>query len=123
MTEPRLTGTRIAEGVWHAALAWNGDAPDLLVTHAGEPVQGLEVRRAADGTWDLRLPLPVERIADGVQTFLVEETGTGQLVGRVVLVAGEALDDDLRAEIALLRAELDLLKKAFRRHCREIGRT
>ena len=31
------------------------------------------------------------------------------------LLAGEALDADLRAEIDLLRAELDLLKREFRR--------
>ena len=31
------------------------------------------------------------------------------------LLAGEALDDDLRAEIDLLRAEIDLIKREFRR--------
>ena len=35
------------------------------------------------------------------------------------LVAGDALAYDLRTEIALLREELDLLKRAFRRHCLE----
>jgi hypothetical protein len=29
------------------------------------------------------------------------------------------LDEDIRAEVDLLRAELDLLKRAFRRHCSE----
>jgi hypothetical protein len=29
------------------------------------------------------------------------------------------MEDDLRAEVDLLRAELDMLKRAFRRHCLE----
>jgi hypothetical protein len=29
------------------------------------------------------------------------------------------LEEDIRAEVSLLRAELDLLKRAFRRHCAE----
>jgi hypothetical protein len=29
------------------------------------------------------------------------------------------MEEDIRAELDLLRAELDLLKRAFRRHCVE----
>jgi outer membrane protein assembly factor BamA len=35
------------------------------------------------------------------------------------LIAGEALGDDIRVEVELLRDELDMLKRAFRRHCVE----
>ena len=35
------------------------------------------------------------------------------------VVMGQPLDEDIRAEMALLRAELDMLKRAFRRHCVE----
>ena len=35
------------------------------------------------------------------------------------IVTGVAMEDDVRAEIDLLRAELDMLKRAFRRHCLE----
>ena len=31
--------------------------------------------------------------------------------------AGVAMEDDLRAEVDLQRTKLDLLKRAFRRHC------
>ena len=40
-------------------------------------------------------------------------------LGDFTLIAGEPLADDLRAEVELLRAELDMLKRAFRRHCLE----
>ena len=35
------------------------------------------------------------------------------------MITGEPLGDDIRAEVELLRAELDMLKRAFRRHCLE----
>ena len=55
-----------------------------------------------------------------MQTYLVADAATGE--PRLLrLVAGEALAHDLRAEIDLLRAELDMLKRAFRRHCLETG--
>ena len=43
----------------------------------------------------------------------------GTVLDRITLMAGAALDEDIRAEIALLRDELELLKSAFRRHCAE----
>jgi hypothetical protein len=38
---------------------------------------------------------------------------------KFTLIAGDVLGDDIRAEVDLLRAELDMLKRAFRRHCVE----
>ena len=43
------------------------------------------------------------------------------VLGSFSIVAGDALAEDIRAELTLLRAELDMLKKAFRRHCVETG--
>jgi hypothetical protein len=54
---------------------------------------------------------------DGVQTFVIQNAG--QTLGSFSIVSGRPLDHDLRSEIDLLRAELDLLKRAFRRHCVE----
>ncbi len=31
--------------------------------------------------------------------------------------AGSALDEDIRNDLSLLREELEMLKRAFRRHC------
>lgn len=63
------------------------------------------------------MPIPAERIADGVQTFVIRDRRTDQGLASFAIVAGDALAEDIRAEIGLLRAELDMLKKAFRRHC------
>ena len=69
------------------------------------------------------VPIPTALLSDGVQTFLVRDPATGATLGHFTIVTGVPLEDDIRAEIDLLRAELDMLKKAFRRHCVETGGT
>jgi hypothetical protein len=63
--------------------------------------------------------VPVDAIEDGVQIFIKFDAMDGTQVGHFTLIAGEALGDDIRVEMELLRAELDMLKRAFRRHCVE----
>ena len=67
----------------------------------------------------LRVPIPAELLSDGVQTFLIRDTDSGETLESFSILAGEALADDIRAEVELLREELDMLKRAFRRHCLE----
>ena len=76
-------------------------------------------RPATPGSWAARFEIPPETLSDGVQSFLVTEADSGKRIADFTILAGEALGDDIRAEIALLRAELDMLKHAFRRHCVE----
>ena len=49
--------------------------------------------------------------------YLVACPETGDALAHETIIAGEVLDEDVRAEVMLLRAELDMLKRAFRRHC------
>jgi HAMP domain-containing protein len=63
--------------------------------------------------------IPAEIISDGVQTLLFNLRETEETLGHLSFVAGTPLEADIRAEVSQLRAELELLKKAFRRHCRE----
>ena len=117
-----LTKTRLLEGVWEGVLQ-GGDTdapPDIDVTHFDTRVDGVELDRLPDGDgWRLRVAIPSETIADGVQTFVIRDGATGATLDSFAILAGEALSEDMRAEIELLRAELDMLKRAFRRHCLE----
>jgi len=117
-----LTKTAMRQGVWQGVLiarAGEKDAPEIAVTHLGNAVEGVTVTaQEVAGRWDLSVPIPSEAIADGVQTLIIADQSGDQL-GCITLIAGEALGDDIRAEMDLLRAELDMLKRAFRRHCRE----
>jgi len=118
----KLSNARISEGVWQGMLIGpkEGDAPQIKVSHFDTPLADAEVIELPDGDgWQLRVPIPAEVIADGLQTFVIRDGATDTTLSSFAILAGEALTEDLRAEIGLLRAELDMLKRAFRRHCLE----
>ena len=116
-----LTKTRIRAGVWEGILTGVVGEPKLEALHLERSVPGLTVQPAdgQSGAWALRLPIPVELLSEGVQTFLIREVGAADVLGHFTMITGVAMEDDVRAEIDLLRAELDMLKRAFRRHCLE----
>jgi hypothetical protein len=104
--------------VWEGVLSGEAEgAPEIEVTHLQEPVAGVEVIARPEGDWVVRVPVPAEKISDGVQTFVIRDRRSGDTLDSFTLLAGDALSFDIRAEMALLREELDLLKRAFRRHC------
>lgn len=115
MPQPELVESRLCEGVWEGILRGAAEKPEVEARHLGRPLDGIELQPLEQGSWRLRVPIPPEVLSDGVQTILLTETATGLDLGRIALAAGEALDGDLRAEIAALRAELDLLKRVVRR--------
>lgn len=121
MSNLTLTKTKMRQGVWEGIIAGAGpDQPMLEITHLGEAITDANLIHDADhGHWVLHLPIPAVAISDGVQTILINDASSGEKLGNVTLIAGEALGDDMRAEMELLRAELDMLKRAFRRHCLE----
>lgn len=123
MAEISLVKTRIQGGIWEGVLTAPGAtvAPELLVTHLGKPVSEVAVTPDPDnaGTWGVRIAIPPDLLSDGVQTFLITDAANGDTLDSFAIVTGEPLSDDIRGEVDLLRAELDLLKRAFRRHCVE----
>ncbi len=121
MSEAVLAAARIRAGRWEAVLKAPGEAaPPVEVWHLERQLDGVEIGAStAAGHWPVSVPIPAEFLSDGVQTFLVRDGGTGERLGQFTIVTGVPLEDDIRAEVDLLRAELDMLKKAFRRHCLE----
>jgi hypothetical protein len=116
-----VTKTRLFQGVWEGIVsgAPKGQRPTIAVTHLEQPVPDAELTETADGGWHLRIPVPRAALSDGIHTFLIRNADTGETLDSFAILAGEALADDIRAEMDLLREELDLLKRAFRRHCLE----
>lgn len=121
MSTLTLTPTKMRHGVWQGVVQQaSTGVPQIGVTHLGNPVPDVKVEETdIDGQWSIEVPIPAEAIADGVQVFLLTDTTDGEALGQFTLIAGEALGDDIRGEVELLRAELDMLKRAFRRHCVE----
>ncbi|RMH45339.1 MAG: hypothetical protein D6688_06575 [Alphaproteobacteria bacterium] len=125
MADIELVPRRIRAGVYEAILvARTGAPPKVEVFHLERSLPGVTVTPVAERPdhWELRVPIPAELLSQGVQTFLVHD-GEGQKLGAFTIVVGEPLEDDIRAELDLLRAELDMLKRAFRRHCLETAQT
>lgn len=116
-----LTKTRLFAGVWEGILTGAGkDEPKLRVTHLGVELEGVELKQSKDVKgWLVHVPVPAKVMSDGVQTFLITDAETGATLNSFTLLFGEVLAEDIRAEMGLLREELDLLKSAFRRHCVE----
>ncbi|APG45564.1 hypothetical protein [Phaeobacter porticola] len=123
MSQLTLTKTRFRDALWEGQIAGTGNtgqAPTIDVRHLDRPVAGVTiVESETSGEWALQIPIPTEAIADGVQSFVIYDLASDSKLGDFTLVCGELTGDDLRVEIELLRAELDMLKRAFRRHCVE----
>lgn len=115
--EITLTQTRIALGWWEGVL--KGANGEIEAWHGDRQITGVELTPLPGkaGQLAVRVPIPAFVLNEGVQT--VQLRLGGQVLAHFTLTAGSPGDDDLRAEISLLRAELDLLKRAFRRHCAE----
>lgn len=114
----KLEQSRLRAGIWEGVL-FVDEAPSLQASHLGETLEGLSVEKKDDRRWKVSVPIAQERFSEGVQSFLMRDLASGDTVGELTVIAGVAADEDVRAEIDLLRAELDLLKKAFRSHCRD----
>lgn len=121
-TPPTLTALRLIEGVWEGVLSGLADPatpPAIEIQHAGEAIADAELTPVDDQQWLVRAELPADRISDGTTSFALVLGETGDRLASFAVIAGDALRDDLHAEVALLREELDMLKRAFRRHARD----
>ena len=118
MSAVSVTGTTLRSGIWHGQARVEGlDAAPVLTAWSGDTaLPELELRPEGEGLWALKLRVPGEILSDGLQTIVIRDEGSGDAVGSFAILAGAVLDDDIRSELALLRAELDMLKRAFRRH-------
>lgn len=121
---PEFESHGLTEGVWSGILT-AGELPArvALVLH-GRVLAEARLAEDGAGVWRLAVELPRAAICEGAHSLLlIADGGQGldaplpgaQRLGRLDLMAGAPLEGDLVAEIALLRAELDLLKREFRR--------
>ncbi|WP_417269001.1 hypothetical protein [Celeribacter sp.] len=124
MAEAKLIKSSLKAGIWEGVLTLSdpdAEAPEIQVTHRDQPIGGhtlIEIPERA-GLYAFQFVIPSDLINDGVETFLFTNRETGEPLGSCVVLAGDSVSDDVRAEIDLMRAELDMLKRAFRRHCIE----
>lgn len=121
MSDVQLTKTQLRQGVWQGIVTHaSPDAPVIEVSHRNTILTNVTLTHEEKANhWVLSIPIPPEMIADGVHTMVIKDKMTGSQIGHETFLAGDVLGDDIRAEMDLLRDELDMLKRAFRRHCLE----
>lgn len=122
MGEFRHEGLR--GGIWRGVILGREDPGPLAIVHLGETVGHAAVTALPGGAgWQVVATLPLDRMVDGATSFhLVEAPGEGRelepgarRIATLPVAAGAPVEADLRAEIGLLRAEIELLKREFRR--------
>lgn len=111
-------------GVWTGILHADQPHDRIALTHFGQVVAIAELQENTEGQWQVSVAIPPKTLSDGVQTYvLIADQGQedqapqpgAQHLGALSLIAGGALDHDFQAEISLLKAEIELLKREFRR--------
>ena len=120
MSDLTLVKNRLHRGVWEGTLTGSaGATPVLVLRHKDEVVPGLTLAQTGKGTWAVSVPVPVDLIDDDFRTFVIVDETRDAILTSFSVFAGDQLSDEMQAEVDLLRAELDLLKRAFRKHCVE----
>ena len=69
-----------------------------------------------DGGQPIRATVPAEVLSDGTHVVELAESGSSIALAHVTIIAGEPLEDDLRGEVARLRAELDQVRAYIRKN-------
>lgn len=116
MTELSLTKTGFTGGVWQGELRGTSQGAGLKVWRDGKRVDGLSVAAGATSdVWDVAFSVPAEALGDASAVFLFRFQGQVEPLETLTLLSGAALCGDPRAELAALRAEVDLLKTVLRR--------
>ena len=116
-----ITQIKFSRGVWQGLISGAAPGTDHLpefdVTLHEEPVDTVQVTRRQD-TDELHLQINIRpsAVGSGVHSFVITEHQSLDVLARFTLIGGDLAEQDLRAEIDLLKAELELLKRAFRRH-------
>lgn len=109
----------VSAGCWTGALQADRPPAGLCVVHRGKAVARARVQDAGPGVWSVAADLPGAVIDRGAHGLLLvagdPDAPDAQVLARLTLVAGVVAGDELLAEVAQLRAELDLLKREFRR--------
>ncbi len=115
MSYPVLTQSRLRTGLWEFSLSSNA-APELIASHEGQVLPDLHCAPGPEAEiWRCSLSIPPAILNEGLQTIVIRTTD-GTTIGSLAILSGEALADDIRAEVDLLRSELDLLKAVVRQY-------
>ena len=115
-----LTELELKNGIWTGLV--NGldgsedSLPEFCIWLHGEEISRVRAARQENGNdVELSVPIPPEAIASGAHTILIYQADYEDVLAKINLVFGHILNHEIVTEVVMLREELDLLKRAFRR--------
>ena len=113
----RLERLSLAAGLWQGRLTGpeGADPPPLAATCAGVDLDAPRIEPAGAGRWTVSVALPPAIMTDGTQILAIGPRG-GDPLCLDRLAFGDVLGGDLAAEFAALKVEVEVLKRALRRH-------
>ncbi len=112
MKPPILTPTRFENAIWEGLIA-SDTQPSIEAFLHGERIEGVTVDSSPEG-WVVQIPVPKSALSDGVHSIVIRDETTQDTLGSFTVIAGVPAAESLLAEVDLLRAELDMLKRVVR---------
>ena len=113
-----------SNGIWRGLLtvAQGSAKQELRVELNGTLIADTTITDGpSECEWIINIPIPRHAIGDGVYTFTIFIDDDTVPIASFWMTAKRAMEYDLQAEVALLREELAILKRAFRRHIHNAG--
>lgn len=115
-----VTITSLNSGVLSLVVETDANSePDLVLSStAGVAGNVILEPQDASGARIGSVAVPSDCLNDGVSTLIIHQRESPDVLAQMTVLAGQAAPDDLIAEVALLRAEIELLKGVMRRNWR-----
>ena len=118
MSEIAVITSQIVDGTWVAKiqLVAGRELPKFEIAYQGKPIGTPRVARGEGEIATLEFDLSAKFLTDGIHTFSIAESGSDAVLASTQICAGEVEKLDFRAELDLMRQELELTKRVLRRH-------
>lgn len=114
-----LIQTRIIDGVWEGLLSGSTMEPRLISSFNGMEIPVTWEAESAND-YKVRIELPRSMLTIGKHVVSIQHQDTGEQMSQFMISVGEDSLNPHEAKIEHLRAELDLLKSAFRQFARDV---
>ncbi len=117
-SEAHAVAQTLEAGLWSVRLVGLDPDPSIEAVHRLRPIPDLSLSVRADHVLCV-VRLPPEVLSDGLETVHLVDRRSGLPLATLHVSCGRALEGNLAAELKLLRDEIELLKRAFRRRMRD----
>ena len=117
MARAELISWHIRAGCWHGLVAAT-ERPRISIRSGVQASSAQHVLADEPGRWTVEAAIPADMISDGIHAFAIIDESDDRQLGAFTIAIGAVTGDDIVAEVAALRGEIELLKAAFRRQNR-----